>query len=482
MKRSELLFGFLRLPMDFLMSLSALLLAYKLRQISDFIPYIQLPLDLTTFPPFPEFKKLAAIGSLVYISILGLIKGYSFKNTTRFLPEIKKVLYASLIWLMSVIFYYFLIRQFPFSRLALIYSWLIAVLLICLGRFFLKIIQRALLYFGIGKRKILIIGYNQIAHQILKSLKVLPTYIVIGVLDNESEIFLKKGIKILGSIEDLEKIVEKYKVEEIIQTKDNLPKRRNLDILNYCRTHHIQYHFIPDLLEIQHTNIQVEAISGYPLISLKPTPLDGWGKIVKRLYDLIFALIALIFLSPLFLLIAILIKIDSKGPILFSRLDDGSKVMRVGQTGKLFHFIKFRTMIPNSNNLRYTKLAEKNMRGSGPLVKIKNDPRVTRFGKFLRKTSLDEIPQLWTVLIGQMSLVGPRPHLPEEVAKYKDYQKFVLAIKPGLTGLAQISGRSDLPFEEEVRLDTFYIENWRILLDIKILIKTLLVVFKKYQE
>jgi lipopolysaccharide/colanic/teichoic acid biosynthesis glycosyltransferase len=139
-------------------------------------------------------------------------------------------------------------------------------------------------------------------------------------------------------------------------------------------------------------------------------------------------------------------------------------------------------MVPNSHNLRYTELAHLNSREGTPMVKIKNDPRVTRLGRFLRKTSLDELPQLFNVLKGEMSLVGPRPHLPEEVAKYQKHHKFVLTIKPGITGMAQTSGRSDLDFEREVKLDTYYIENWSLLLDIKIIFKTLLIIFKKYEE
>ncbi|MEK7524154.1 MAG: sugar transferase [Patescibacteria group bacterium] len=135
-----------------------------------------------------------------------------------------------------------------------------------------------------------------------------------------------------------------------------------------------------------------------------------------------------------------------------------------------------------THQLRYTDLAHRNIRKGTPLVKIQNDPRVTRVGKILRRFSLDELPQLWNVLCGEMSLVGPRPHLPEEVEKYQRHHKFVLAIKPGITGLTQISGRSDLPFEEEVRLDTFYIENWTFFLDIKIMLKTILVVLRPYRE
>jgi exopolysaccharide biosynthesis polyprenyl glycosylphosphotransferase len=230
-------------------------------------------------------------------------------------------------------------------------------------------------------------------------------------------------------------------------------------------------------VQVQRTNIEMNSISGIPLLSLKPTSLDGWGRVVKRIFDIFGAAIGLIILSPVFLITAIAIKLDSKGTIIFKYLDDGSRVKRVGEHGKLFNFYKFRSMHPNTHNLRYTELAKLNQREGTPMVKIKNDPRVTRVGKFIRNTSIDELPQLWNVLKGDISLVGPRPHLPEEVAKYDKHHKFVLSIKPGITGLAQISGRSDLDFEREIQLDTYYIENWSIWMDIKIILKTFAVVF-----
>ncbi|PIS04044.1 hypothetical protein COT83_02760, partial [Candidatus Peregrinibacteria bacterium CG10_big_fil_rev_8_21_14_0_10_44_7] len=238
------------------------------------------------------------------------------------------------------------------------------------------------------------------------------------------------------------------------------------------------YNFIPDLVQIHQKNINIHTVAGFPLITLKPTPLEGWGKVWKRVFDMCGATVGLILFSPLFLTIPILIKTDSKGTILFKHLDDGSRVKRVGQYGKLFNFYKFRTMKPGTHNMRYTDLADQNTREDGPLVKIKDDPRITRLGRFLRRTDLDEIPQFFNVIKGDMSLVGPRPHLPEEVAKYSDKDKFVLAIKPGITGLAQTSGRSDLSWEEEVRLDSYYIENWSIIADIKIILKTVWAVFR----
>ena len=174
----------------------------------------------------------------------------------------------------------------------------------------------------------------------------------------------------------------------------------------------------------------------------------------------------------------IIIKLDSRGPVFFSRRDDGSYLYRVGEGGTPFKYFKFRSMIPNSDSMRYKELADLNIRGEGPMVKIKDDPRVTRFGKVIRRWSIDELPELFLVFMGRMSLVGPRPHLPEEVAKYENYHRKTLTIKPGITGLAQVSGRSDLPFDEEAKLDIYYIENWSLLLDISILFKTPLAVFK----
>jgi len=218
--------------------------------------------------------------------------------------------------------------------------------------------------------------------------------------------------------------------------------------------------------------------AGLPLKDVKRTALDGWGRIIKRIFDFIIALILIIILSPIYILTAIVIKLDSHGPIFFSRRDDDSPLYRVGQGGKLFRYFKFRTMRDRCDSMRYKELADLNIRQGGPLVKIKDDPRITRSGKFIRRFSIDELPELFLVLTGKMSLVGPRPHLPEEVAKYERHHKKVLTLKPGITGLAQISGRSDLSFEEEVKLDTYYIENWSFLFDLTILLRTPLAVLK----
>ncbi len=199
---------------------------------------------------------------------------------------------------------------------------------------------------------------------------------------------------------------------------------------------------------------------------------------IKRILDILGALFGLILFSPILILTAIAIKLDSRGTILFKYLDDGSRVKRVGQHGRLFNFVKFRSMRSGTDSLRYMELARHNTRNGGPLIKIKDDPRVTKVGKFIRKYSIDELPQLWNVLVGDMSLVGPRPHLPEEVRLYENHERVVLNVKPGITGLAQVNGRSRLTFKQEITWDSSYIEHWSLWLDIKILLKTIPVVLK----
>lgn len=203
----------------------------------------------------------------------------------------------------------------------------------------------------------------------------------------------------------------------------------------------------------------------------------------KRSLDLLLGSLFFLCSLPVGLLIALAIRLDSPGPILFLRKDNGDLVKRVGKNGCLFVFPKFRSMRARTDSLRFSeKFSQQNFR-AGPLTKFPNDPRITRVGKFLRKFSLDELPQLWCVLKGEMSLVGPRPHLPEEVAQYSPKAKEVLQIKPGITGLPAVSGRSELDFQREIELDLSYLKNWSLLLDLKIIWKTIFVVlFPKHRE
>ncbi len=478
MKRFEIFFGIIKIPIDLLMTVLAFGAAYQLRIFTERFD-IAKPIDYTIMPTANEYFWFSLSASIALVIIFALGKMYALKTTNKFSQESKRVFVLVIIWAMAIITYFFFTRTFPFSRLAIGYSWALTIIFLILGRAFIRIIQVALLKSGIGKRTLILIGNNNITKEISKTLSKDYSYKIVGVIGAESK---KTNYKILGPLRDFEKILNRRKVDEVIQTKSDISETQNEDILEFCELNHINYRFVPDLLDVRRTNIEIDTMNGVPIINIKPTPLDGWGKVVKRAMDVIGATFGLIILSPVFLITAIAIKLDSKGPVFFTKLDDGSPVKRIGQHGKPFKFYKFRSMHPNTHNLRYSKLADKNVRGDGPLVKIKDDPRITRVGKFIRRYSIDELPQLWNILVGNMSLVGPRPHLPEEVEKYQKHHHFVLTIKPGLTGVAQTSGRSDLSFEEEVKLDRLYIENWSVWKDIKLIFKTVLVVLKKYEE
>lgn len=464
MKKFPTFLSVLKIPLDFLLIVFALISAYELRFITDL--GLGKPLDYEIVPPASSVFQKSLIAASAFIIISAIRRSYNIRQNLKLGREIKESIINWTLWIMAIMAYYFLTRNLPYSRLAIFYSWGIAATFIILGRIILKLIQDIFHHFGIGKTHLLFIGDNAITKELSKHLSKNPNYKIIGTANTGEEFF---------------QTVEKYDVEEIIQTKEHLTDVNDEEVLEYCELNHVSYRFVPDLLEVRRTNINIETLCGIPIIAVKPTPLEGWGKVIKRLTDILAATFGLILLSPIFLLTAIAIKIDSRGPVFFTKLDDGSPAYRIGQKGKKFLCYKFRSMHPNTHNQRYKELAHKNTR-TGPLVKIKEDPRVTRVGKFIRKYSIDELPQLYNVLIGNMSLVGPRPHLPEEVANYQKHHHFILTIKPGLSGLAQISGRSDLTFEEEVKLDRYYIENWSIFLDIKIIFKTVLVVLKGHKE
>jgi exopolysaccharide biosynthesis polyprenyl glycosylphosphotransferase len=466
MKKSKIIFGVLRLPIDFIAIMAAFLLAYYIRPFTDLIPGVQFVYAPELRPAFDEYLEFSLIAT-VFLIILFIFFGkiYSLKRSERFGKTFLKIVFWVSAWLMFIIAYYFLVvHQLFFSRIALAHIWLFSITFVSLVRLIILSVQSFLLRFDIGRTRVLFVGINALADQCYKKMKNDRRYKIIGALADKLESRKLGTLKIIGTLDHLEHIVKKYGVEEIIQADET----RASDLLGFCRSNQITYYFMPDLLRIQRTNVKMEMIDDVPLISLKQTPLEGWGAVWKRIFDLIFSLIFITLLIPVWIIVGILIEIESKGPAFYKS--------KRKYRNKVFNMYKFRSMKMGAEKIKES-LREQNER-SGPLFKIKDDPRITKLGRFLRKTSIDELPQLFNVLIGSMSLVGPRPHLPEEVDKYKSHHYQVFALKPGVTGMAQISGRSSLDFEEEVKLDVYYIENWSLWLDLKIILKSVAVVFK----
>ncbi|MFA5052212.1 MAG: sugar transferase [Patescibacteria group bacterium] len=458
MKKSELFFSALLVPVDYGMVFLAGFIAYQLRFYSFVTDIRPVFYELV----FTEYIKVLVFVPVIFIIIFALAGLYAIRNTRRILDEMAKLFVAVTAGIAFVIVMIFFQRELFSSRFIILIGWLLTVLLVMIGRLLVRVIQHAFVRRGIGIHSVVILGNDQATEEITKIFYHQPSL----------------GYKIIArfqdfSVETKKEITDKISlalVDEIIQTDPNLPKETSLAIREFCNDHHIVFKYTTDLFDIQPRQIEVNTIAGIPIIEVKRTQLDGWGKIFKRFLDIAISSICLILLSPLLIVTALLIKIDSQGNV-FVRLP------RVGEKGKKFTLYKFRSMIKNAHLLK-NELLKMNERSDGPLFKIKNDPRVTRVGRFIRKTSIDELPQLFNVLKGEMSLVGPRPHEPEEVDRYERRHRKLLTIKPGVTGLAQVSGRSELKFEDEARLDIYYIENWTPGIDFQILIKTPGVVLK----
>jgi exopolysaccharide biosynthesis polyprenyl glycosylphosphotransferase len=268
----------------------------------------------------------------------------------------------------------------------------------------------------------------------------------------------------LGSTDQIPQITRDHGVDVVIITLPWLYYRKILGILGQCERLKVSIRIVPDLFQLSLSQVDIDDLNGIPLIWTKSVSIKGWNLAVKRVMDVLFSSVALVVLSPLMLLIAALVRLDSPGPVIF-------KQTRIGRGARPFTVYKFRTMREGAE-LEQESLRNLN-EAQGPLFKIKEDPRRTMLGRFLRRRSLDELPQLYNVLRGEMSVVGPRPQLPYEVEQYQEWHKKRLETWPGLTGLWQVSGRSDLTFDDMVLPDIYYIENWSLLLDLRIALKTI---------
>lgn len=420
--------------------------------------------------PFPEYFRVLIIIALAWVIIFALAGLYNIKDARRLVKEIYRVILACSTGFMLIVILIFIQRELFDSRFIVLAGWALAILYISLGRILVRLIQRLLFKKDVGVHKIVLIGNSRTADVLMRHF---------SSSKNSGYEVVKRWENFSSEIaEELKEFIKDNKVDEVIQSDPNLSKAEVLRLFDFTDENHLTFCYAADLLDAKVLKTEVSEIAGVPIVEVKKTSLDGWGRILKRIFDIVFSLIFIIIVSPIIIATMILIKLDSRGPIFFSRRDDGSELTRVGQGGKPFTYFKFRSMMPNTDSQRYHELADKNLRAGTPMVKIKDDPRVTRVGKFIRRWSVDELSELFLVLKGDMSLVGPRPHLPEEVDKYERHHKKVLTIKPGITGLAQVSGRSDLSFEEEVKLDTYYIENWSLLLDMIILLRTPLAVIR----
>ena len=470
MKRSDLFFTFVLLPFDYLALTAAGVAAYYSRFLHIFVSIRPVIFDLTV----DQFTPIVLGMALMWIVIFAFLGLYRIRRR-RLWDELIHVIIACSAGVAVLLGLLFFSRGLFESRFIVIAAWILAVFFVSCERLLIRALQRSLLKAGIGARHVAVIGKNKMADTIAQGL-MRQRSLGFVVVAQFAEFNAAAQSKLL-------QLKKKDELDEILLADAGVSKQTAQEILFFCDVEQLTFKYSADLFSTAATRTEMHMYAGVPVVEVKKTPLDGWGAIYKSIFDRIVALLLIILTLPLQILIFIALFLEQPGRVLFSRLPDKSKTMRVGEGGRLFHYFKFRSMVKDAHKFRFDPEFIKkygNMRDGTPLFKLKDDPRVTRVGRLLRKYSLDELPEFYLVLLGRMSLVGPRPHLPEEVAKYKPMQRKVLTVKPGITGMAQVSGRADLDFEEEVRLDIFYIENWSPLMDLYILLKTpLVVIFRK---
>jgi exopolysaccharide biosynthesis polyprenyl glycosylphosphotransferase len=471
--RSARLYSFALILGDFLTLLLAFSLAYILRVQYDPRPLVN---EIYAVDFFLTFLAIAPFWILVFAS-LGL---YSSAVYTRRLAEIGKLFIGSFIGILIVLGYSFITKEpvFP-ARLVAVYAFIGSFVLLVMNRELLRYIRTTMFRFGKGISRVLLIGSSAAVSDIAKNLNDTrhSGYQIVGFAGPQTAVPEDfRGIH-FSSIDAALESMKRRDITTIIQTDLYENDHQNQKILHAAQANHINYSFIPGEAEFYSGKNTVDVFLGYPIISVHQTPLVGWGEDVKRIFDFTTVTILLVILSPFFLLIAILQKLFNPGPVFY-------KSKRLTKYSQPFELYKFRSM-----HRKYGKKdAAEEFRDMGredlareyeKNRKVINDPRITWFGKFLRATSIDELPQFFNVLRGELSLVGPRPILPQEMHLYHGRGSLLHSVKSGVTGLWQVSGRSELSFEQRVELELYYAQNWSFWLDMKILLKTIPVLFNK---
>lgn len=380
----------------------------------------------------------------------------------------------------------FQFRSFSYARGVFVIDFLLALVAYLLLRFSVRGAQMFARRRQLNLIPTLVVGRGDEAAIFINEMRDRPElgYRVIGVVENsllDSVPSEFEGVPVIGSLGSLPEAIREAGANEVIIADSTVPGEALFDVMmRVGRGRGVEFRIAPSLFNFLPRKTEVDQIGALPMITLFRSPLSNVARLVKRTSDLIIAAVVSLLLLPFWLLFALLIKLDSRGPVFY-------KQERVGMDGRVFLFYKFRTMRPNADDASHREFQRRYIAGQPevrpgsdgrPVYKLQTDPRITRVGRWLRRLSLDELPQLLNVLRGDMSVVGPRPPIPYEVESYELWHRKRLDMKPGMTGLWQVSGRNRLPFEEMVRLDLFYIENWSLLLDVKIILRTLPVMLR----
>jgi len=454
-RRDDFLIPLLTVVSDIIAIEAAFLISYWIRFHSPFTNIVEVTLGV---PPLSAY----VYGSLFVIPIWLLIfksrKLYGAHRNIYITDEfftLVRVVTIGMLVVMSAAFFY---RAFSYSRVVFGLIFITSILFITLGRWLVIEFEKYLYRKGKELRNVAIVGNNPMARKVYQNVTNNPGlgYRFVGYFAQSPAEF--NGAVYLGKISDVPSKIQQEHIELVLIALTYKEYPQLYEMIENCAGINVEFMMVPDMLELMTSRVRIKELEGIPFIQIKAIPLTTWNRISKRIFDIVFSILILLIASPIFLLIAFLIKLDSKGPVFYLQ-------ERVGLDGKRFQCIKFRSMHPE---------AEKE---TGPVYAGKNDPRTTQVGRFLRRTSIDELPQFINVLKGDMSIVGPRPERPffveklkEQIPKYLDRHR----MKAGITGWAQVNGlRGNTPIDERTKYDIYYIENWSLAFDLKIILKTI---------
>ncbi|KKP93688.1 MAG: Exopolysaccharide biosynthesis polyprenyl glycosylphosphotransferase [Parcubacteria group bacterium GW2011_GWA1_36_12] len=430
---------------DVIAATFAFFTAYFLRNQGPF------RLFLDVVQPFEVYLLVLPFAVLFLIAVFVLVGLYDAKIRRTKTSEMYAIFRATAIWILLIMSASYL-SKYDYSRIIVGLFYISTIVFLIFFRFVARVLQNKLTDFGFGQVNIVIIGTGKEAQRIAIRLKRYRDagFNFLGFISNNSR------RSVLGKISKLPQLIKKEKIDEIYIADNNLTDQKILSLIARCSNTPAKFKVISNTFELIAGNFDIAALESIPSLDLSRSSLPGWKSLYKRIFDIIFSLLGIVLTLPIWILISLAIKLDSSGNAIIVQ-------KRVGRDGRIFNMYKFRTLRQNSS-----------LYENAP--KSRTDRRITKVGRFLRRTSLDELPQLVNILEGEMSLVGPRPEMPFKVKKYNIWEKRRLAVKPGLTGLWQILGREDLPLSENLEYDFYYINNQSLFLDIVILLKTIPVV------
>lgn len=430
------------------------------------------------FPLFIKFPSPEPLPFSLYVEGMGFLPGIwliifyfqklYLQKDLGFWKEAELLFVGNIFAFMFVYFYAYFTQYIRlYSRAVLTTSLPIVYIYLVFFRYFMK---KLIVSFNLWKRRVIIIGAGKTGEKIVENIEKnkLLGFEIIGFLDDDENKIGKKikGYKVLGKVGDIKKFHKN--VDEAIISISEISSEKLRNLIIFLNKYVSKVNYIPNLEGLTTINFEILDLNGILVLELKDNLLLPPNRFLKRCVDLFLSILLLMIFAPLFIIISIAIKKEDGGPVFF-------KQERLGQYGRKFLMYKFRTMVENAEEV-LKDLLEKNpelKKEYEKTKKLKNDPRLTKVGKFLRRWSLDELPQLINVLKGEMSIVGPRPLLEREKKDYGDWLDFVLKVKPGITGLWQVSGRSELPFKERTILDVYYVKTWSLWLDFVIILKTI---------